>query len=76
MSSICIEDEANLDKINAIVHMKPPQSKKVQKLIDIIAALDRSISKLVEQSLQFFTVLKGSDSFQWGPRTTKSIRRT
>jgi hypothetical protein len=33
--------EANLDKINAIVHMKPPGSKKeVQRLIGRIAALN------------------------------------
>jgi hypothetical protein len=60
--------EANPNKINAIVHMKPPQSEKeVQKLTDRIAALNRFMSKLaVEQSLPFFTVLRGSDSFHGG----------
>jgi hypothetical protein len=48
--------------------MKPPQSKKeVEKLIGRIAALKRFMSKLAEQSLPFFTVLRGSDNFQWGP---------
>jgi hypothetical protein len=33
--------EANPDKINAIVHMKPPQSRKeVQRLTDMIAMLN------------------------------------
>jgi hypothetical protein len=60
--------EANPDKINAIVHMKPPQSRKeVQRLIGRIAALNRFMAKLVERSLPFFIVLKGSKNFQWGP---------
>jgi hypothetical protein len=41
--------EANLDKINAIVHMKPPQSKKeFQKLADRIVAINQFMSKLTE----------------------------
>jgi hypothetical protein len=43
------ENEANPDKINAIIHMKPPQSRKqVQRLTNRIAALNRFMSKLVE----------------------------
>jgi hypothetical protein len=39
--------EANPDKINAIVHMKPSQSKKeVQRLTDRIAALNWFMAKL------------------------------
>jgi hypothetical protein len=60
--------EATPDKIRAIVHIKPPQSrKKIQKLTGMIAALNRFMSKLTERSLPFFTVLRGSGSFQWGP---------
>jgi hypothetical protein len=56
--------KASPDKFNAIVHMKPPQSKKeVQRLIGIIVALNRFMSKLAERSLPFFTVLRGSGSF-------------
>jgi hypothetical protein len=41
--------EANLDKINAIAHMKPPGSRKeVQKLTGRIATLNRFMAKLVE----------------------------
>jgi hypothetical protein len=32
-----------------------------------IATLNRFMAKLVEKSLPFFTVLRGSKSFQWGP---------
>jgi hypothetical protein len=57
--------EANLEKNNVIVHMKSPRSKKeVQRLTERIAALNRFMSKLTEQSLPFFSVLKGSGSFQ------------
>jgi hypothetical protein len=46
--------EANPDKIKAIIHMKPPQSRKdVQKLTRRIAALNRFIAKLAEQSRAF-----------------------
>jgi hypothetical protein len=59
--------EANPDKINAIMHMKPPQSRKeVQRLIGRIAALNRFMAKLWARSLPFFKVLRGSDSFEWG----------
>jgi hypothetical protein len=51
--------EANLDKFNTIVHMRPLQSKKkVQRLTDRIVALTRFISKLAERSLPFFIVLR------------------
>jgi hypothetical protein len=56
--------EANLDKIKAIVCMKPPQSRKeVQRLTGRIAALNRFMANIVEQSLPFFKVLGGSDTF-------------
>jgi hypothetical protein len=41
--------EANPDKINTIVHMKPPQSRKeVQRLIGRIITLNWFMSKLAE----------------------------
>jgi hypothetical protein len=41
--------EANPDKINAIEHMKPPQSRKeVQRLTGRIATLNRFMAKLAE----------------------------
>jgi hypothetical protein len=64
--------EANPDKINAIVHMKPPWSRKeVHRLIGRIAALNRFMAKLVEQSLPFIKVLKGSGMFEWGKNNKK-----
>jgi hypothetical protein len=59
--------KANPDKINDILHMKPPQSRKeVHGLTDRIAALNRFMAKLAERTLPFFKVLRGSDSFEWG----------
>jgi hypothetical protein len=59
--------EANPDKINAIVHIKPPGSKKeVQRVTGRIATLNPFLAKLAEQSLPFFKVLKGSGTFEWG----------
>jgi hypothetical protein len=53
--------EANPDKIRALIQMQPPQNRKdVQKLTGRIASLYRFVLKLVERSLPFFTVLRGS----------------
>jgi hypothetical protein len=60
--------EANLDNINAIVHMNPPGSRKeVQRLTGRIAALNWFMAKIAEQSLPFFKLLRGSGTFEWGP---------
>jgi hypothetical protein len=66
--------EANLDKINARVHMKPPQSRKEeQRLTCIIAALNWFMAKLVERSLPFFKVLRGSNCFEWGSKQQEAF---
>jgi hypothetical protein len=60
--------EANPDKIRAITQMISPQNRRdVQKLTGRIASLNRFISKLVERSLPFFTILRGSTKIDWGP---------
>jgi hypothetical protein len=59
--------EANPDKIKAILYMKTLKSRKeVQKLTGKIAALNRFMVKIVEQSQPFFKVLRGSGAFEWG----------
>ena len=56
--------KANLDKIQVILDMKPPQSiKEVQSLIDRVAALNRFVSKTTDKCLPFFKVLK--KAFEW-----------
>jgi len=51
--------EANLDKIQAILDMKPPQNiKEIQSLTGRVAALNRFVSKATDKGLPFFKVLK------------------
>ena len=56
--------EANPDKIQAILDMKPPQNvKEIQSLTERVAALNRFVSKATDKSLPFFRVLK--KLFEW-----------
>ena len=56
--------EANPDKIQAILDMKPPQNtKEIQSLIGRVTALNRFISKATDKCLPFFKVLK--KAFEW-----------
>jgi ribonuclease HI len=72
VSTKCIK--ANPDKIKVIIQMQPPRSRKdVQKLIGRIASLNRFISKLVERSLPFFTILRGSVNIEWGAEQRKAF---
>lgn len=53
--------EANLEKIQALISMAQPNTRKeVQSLIGRVAALNRFISKATDQCLRFFKALKGS----------------
>jgi hypothetical protein len=66
--------EASPDKIKAILQMQPPQTRKeVQKLAGRIITLNRFIAKLVERSLPFFSVLRGSAKVEWGPEQQKAF---
>ena len=59
--------EVETQKIQAIIDMRPPQSRKqAQRLTGRLAALNQFIAKLAERSLPFFKMLKGSDHFKWG----------
>ena len=56
--------EANPDKIQAILNMKPLQIvKEVQSLTRRVAALNRFVSKATDKCLPFFKVLK--KAFEW-----------
>jgi hypothetical protein len=59
--------EANLSKIEAILRMEPPKSRKcAQRLTGRLASLNRFISRSAERNLPFFEVLKSTEVFQWG----------
>jgi hypothetical protein len=60
--------EANPSKIEVILQMEPPRTRKgVQRLTRRQAFLNRFISISIERNLPFFKVLKSAEVFQWGP---------
>jgi hypothetical protein len=62
----CRGIEANPEKIKTIEAMRPPaRIKEVQKLTGCLAALSRFISRLAEQALPFFKLLRKSGPFVW-----------
>ena len=56
--------EANPNKIQAILDMKPPQNiKEVQSLTGRVAAFNRFIFKAIDKCLPFFRILR--KAFEW-----------
>jgi hypothetical protein len=66
--------ETNPSKIEAILQMEPPNSKKgAQRLAGRLASLNRFISRSAERNLPFFEILKSAEVFQWGPTQQKAF---
>jgi hypothetical protein len=66
--------KANPSKIEAILRMEPPKSRKgAQRLTGRQASLNRFISRSAERNLPFFEVLKSAKFFQWGPTQQKAF---
>jgi hypothetical protein len=66
--------EDNLEKISSITKMKAPTCiKDVQKLTGCMAALNRFISKLGEQGLPFFKLLKHQEKFVWTQEADQAL---
>jgi hypothetical protein len=66
--------EANPSKIEAILRMEPPNSKKrAQRLAGRLSSLNRFISRSTERNLPFFEILKSAEVFQWGPAQQKAF---
>jgi hypothetical protein len=66
--------EANPSKIEAILRMEPPNSKKgAQRLAGRLTSLNRFISRSAERNLPFFEILKSAEDFQWGPAQQKAF---
>jgi hypothetical protein len=60
--------EANPSKIEAILRMEPPKTRKgAERLTGRLSSLNRFISRSTERNLPFFEVLKLAEVFQWGP---------
>jgi hypothetical protein len=57
--------EANPSKIEAILQMEPPSTKKgAQRLAWRLASLNRFISRSAERNLSFFEILKSAEAFE------------
>jgi hypothetical protein len=66
--------EANPRKIEAILRMEPPSTKKgAQRLAGRLASLNRFISRSAERNMPFFEILKSAEVFQWGPAQQKAF---
>jgi hypothetical protein len=60
--------EANPSKIEAILRMEPPKSRKgAQRFVDRLASLNRFISRPAKRNLPFFEVLTSPKVFQCQP---------
>jgi hypothetical protein len=66
--------KANPNKIEAILRMEPPNTKKgAQRLAGRLASLNRFISRSAERNLPFFEILKSAEVFQWGPAQQRAF---
>ncbi|XP_050289994.1 uncharacterized protein LOC126728170 [Quercus robur] len=64
--------EANPDKIQTILDMKPPQNtKEIQSLIRRVVALNRFVSKATDKFFPFLKVLK--KAFEWTNECQKAF---
>jgi ribonuclease HI len=66
--------EPNPSKIEAILQMEPPKSRKgAQRLTGRLASLNRFISRSAKRNLPLFDVLKSAKVFQWRPVQQKAF---
>jgi hypothetical protein len=66
--------EANSNKIEAILRMELPNTKKgAQWLVGRLTSLNRFISRSAERNLPFFEILKSAEVFQWGPAQQRAF---
>src|SRR6266508_438607 len=66
--------EANPEKLKDIFRMNSPTKlKDVQKLTGCMAALNHFVSRLGEQAMPFYKLLKKQDKFQWTPEAQQAF---
>ena len=67
--------EANPEKVKAIEDMSPPKTlREMQKLTGRLTAPGRFISKLGEQALPFFKLMKKKGPFEWTEEADKAFK--
>ena len=68
--------EANPDQIRAIHSLQPPRNpKEVQKLIGMIAALNRFISRSADRCRPFFLLLHKWKGFEWNEKCATAFQQ-
>src|SRR6266540_3957821 len=66
--------EANPEKLKDIFKMNSTTAlKDVQKLTSCMAALSRFVSRLGEQTMPFYKLLKKQDKLQWTPKAQQAL---
>ena len=66
--------EANPGKVKAIIEVKSPKTmKEVQSLIGKVAALNRFFSRVTDNCMPFFKVLK--KAFQWNDECEEALAK-
>jgi hypothetical protein len=64
----------NPKKVEAIEQLQPPRTRKeTQKLVGMMTALSRFISKLGERDMPFYKLLRKADDFQWDEQATTAF---
>jgi hypothetical protein len=66
--------DANLKKVEVIKKLQPPHTRtKIQKLVGMMAALSRFISRLGKRGMPFYKILRKDDGFQWDDQATTAF---
>jgi len=67
--------EANPDKVQAILDMKPPRNiREVQHLTGCIAALGRFLSRSVDKCQPLFRILQQRANFSWDQQADEAFQ--
>ena len=67
--------EANPDQLNAVNRLIPPSNpKEVQVLTEMLAALNRFISKFADHCRPFYQLLKKWKGFHWDEECDKAFQ--
>ena len=67
--------ECNPEKIAAIERMGQPRNlKDVQKFTGCLASLSRFLSRLGEEALPLYHLMKKTEKFTWTPQSNKAFK--
>ena len=70
------ENEVNLDQIKAINNLQLPWNpKEVHKLTEMMAALNRFISRLADRCRPFFLLLHKWKEFEWSEKCVVAFQQ-